>query len=98
MKRYNFVVRLILVPLLALLVVLVACTTPNTPDSVDEVARVSTEYLLHKIESGADILIIDNRGEASYNAEHIKGAVWIKTSEILGGLWEAPTDKELILY
>jgi hypothetical protein len=98
MKRYNFVARIILVTSLALSVVLVACTTPNTPDGVDEVPRVSIEYLLQKIESRADILIIDNRGEASYNAEHIKGAVWIKTSEILGGLWEAPAGKELILY
>ena len=63
-------------------------TPPTTPDSTsrippsERVPRITIEELLQKIESNADILIVDTRTdvETQFDAGHIKGAVPVPLS------------------
>lgn len=43
-------------------------------------------------------VIVDVRGEASYKAGHVKGALWIPSGEIAGRIGELPRDKMIITY
>ncbi|OGN93370.1 MAG: hypothetical protein A2Z75_08850 [Chloroflexi bacterium RBG_13_50_10] len=80
--------------------------TPTTPDSTpatppsERVPRLTIDQLLQKIESNADIFIVDTRAdvEEQFAAGHIKGAIPVPLSNILDGQWIPPADKEIILY
>ena len=64
------------------------------------VPRITPEELLYKIQSNADIIIVDARVdvETQFDAGHIKGAIPVPLSEITSGQWLPPADKEIILY
>lgn len=64
----------------------------------EQVPRITIEELLQKLESGADILVVDTRTREEYVVDHIRGAVSAPLSAIVGGQWVPPTDKEIILY
>jgi 3-mercaptopyruvate sulfurtransferase SseA len=49
--------------------------------SNDDVPRISKEELKALIDSGADIVIVDNNPLELYNAGHIKGAISLPWSE-----------------
>jgi len=74
-------------------------STPRIPPS-ERVPRITIEELLQKIESNADILIVDTRTdvEEQFDAGHIEGAVPVPLSEITAGQWIPPVDSEIILY
>jgi len=80
--------------------------TITTPDSVsgispsERVPRVTVDELLQKIESNADIMIVDTRVdvETEFALGHIKGAVPVPLTEIISGQWIPSADKEIILY
>jgi len=72
--------------------------TDDIPDTEEEVPRITVEELWQKMESGADILVIDNRKQAEYEIGHIKGAVSGPGEKIYLGEWKPPEGKELILY
>ena len=74
-------------------------STSRTPPS-ERVPRVTIEELLQKIESNADIIIVDTRVdvEEQFNIGHIKGAIPVPLSKITAGEWIPPVDKEIILY
>ena len=84
------------------------CELPpaSTPESTarippsERVPRVTIEELLQKIESNADIIIVDTRVdvEEQFNIGHIKGAIPVPLSKITAGEWIPPVDKEIILY
>jgi 3-mercaptopyruvate sulfurtransferase SseA len=50
-------------------------------DAVGDVPRISKEELKALMESGADIVIVDNNIPELYNAGHIKGAISLPWSE-----------------
>jgi hypothetical protein len=84
-------------------------TTPTpAPEPVQEpaarqapselVPRITIEELLQKMESKANILVVDTRHKEQYDVDHIKGAVSAPLSTIVEGGWMPPSDKEIILY
>ena len=74
-------------------------STSRTPPS-ERVPRITIDELLQKIESHADILIVDTRVdvEEQFAAGHIKGAIPVPLSKIMEGQWLPPADKEIIFY
>ena len=70
----------------------------NKPSSQETVTRITVDELRQKMDSNANILIIDNRSKEDYDAGHIKGAISVPASAIMAGEWTAPPDKELIFY
>jgi 3-mercaptopyruvate sulfurtransferase SseA len=74
-------------------------STSGTPPS-ERVPRITKEELLQKIESNANILVVDTRldVETEFDAGHIKGAIPVPLSKITEGQWTPPADKEIILY
>ena len=80
--------------------------TLTTPDSTsvippsERVPRVTIEELLQKIESNADILIVDTRLEVEeeFASGHIKGAIQVHLMKIMSGEWIPPAGKEIIFY
>ncbi|MBM4446038.1 MAG: rhodanese-like domain-containing protein [Chloroflexi bacterium] len=70
----------------------------SSPTLLEWVPRISIEELLGKMESNANIVIVDTRYEDQYNVDHIKGAVSAPLATIIAGQWVPPSDKEIILY
>ena len=78
--------------------------TVTTPGSVsgtspsERVPRMTIEELLKKIESNADIVIVDVRAdvETEFASGHIKGAIPVPLTDIIAGQWTPPVDKEII--
>jgi hypothetical protein len=82
-------------------------TPATTPDSTqippsERVPRITIDELLGKINSHADILIVDSRidVEEQYAAGHIPGAIPVSVSEITDGQWLPPANQnqEIIFY
>ena len=109
-KAVHHIKGLILLVATLMLLALAACISSTTPvnEQVEEptakpapselVPRITIEELLQKMESEADILIVDNRYKEQYDVDHIKGAVSAPLSTIIEGGWLPPSDKEVILY
>lgn len=82
--------------------------TPATaPDSApippsERVPRITIDELLQKINSHADILIVDSRidVEKLFDSGHIIGAIPVPLSEITESQWSPPADlnREIIFY
>ena len=105
--------RSCLIAVLLTLAVLFGCA-PNAPVSPSDndstassaippserVPRITVDELLQKINSQADILIVDSRidVEKLFADGHIPGAVPVPLSEIIDGQWLPPADKEIIFY
>jgi hypothetical protein len=68
------------------------------PIPEDSMPRISIEDLKQKMDSGANILIVDTRHREEYDFDHIKGAVSAPLDDIVAGKWQPPADRELILY
>ena len=78
-------------------------STPSTepssrPSPSEMVPRLTIDELKQKMESKADILIVDNRHKEEYDVDHIKGAISVPLSVVIAGEWTFPLDKELIFY
>ena len=82
-------------------------TPATTPDSApippsERVPRITIDELLQKINSHADILIVDSRidVEKLFDSGHIIGAIPVPLSEITDGQWLAPAElnQEIIFY
>ena len=105
--------RIWLIAVLLTLVVLFGCA-PETPGYSSDnnstassaippsarVPRITVDELLQKINTQADILIVDSRidVEEQFATDHIKGAIPVPLDEILKGQWLPPSDKEIIFY
>ena len=77
--------------------------TPESPSAIppsERVPRITIEELLQKIQSNADIAIVDTRVdvEEQFAVGHIKGAISMPLSKIMAGEWTTPIDKEIIFY
>jgi hypothetical protein len=68
----------------------------------DLVPRITVQELWQKVNSNADILIIDTRVgvETLYSSGHIKGAIPVPLSQFTEKAWmpSVALDKEIILY
>jgi predicted sulfurtransferase len=73
----------------------VAIATLET--QADGVRRIAPAEARTAVAQGKAI-IIDVRGEDSYNAGHIKGARWINLNDIGSRAGELPRDKMIITY
>jgi rhodanese-related sulfurtransferase len=66
------------------------------------VPRITIAGLLQKVESNADILIVDSRVdvEQEFDKGHIRGAIPVPLSQITSGQWIPPVgkNKEIIFY
>jgi hypothetical protein len=67
------------------------------PTSEDGVRRITPAEASEAVEKGKAI-IVDVRGEESYNAGHVKGARLIPVNDILARISELPRDKMIITY
>jgi rhodanese-related sulfurtransferase len=67
----------------------------QTPE--DGVRRITPAEAREALEKGKAI-IVDVRGEDSYNAGHVKGARLIPLNDILARITELPRDKMIITY
>lgn len=65
-----------------------------------EIPRISKEELKALLESGADIVIVDNNIPELYNAGHIKGAISLPWSEnvIADDNFAIPSGKPVVTY
>lgn len=60
--------------------------------------NIDVDKLKQKIDDHENILIIDVRNKEEYDAEHIKGAIYMAFEGILQKKNELPRDKEIIIY
>jgi len=81
-------------------VTLITPDSTSTPSPSESIPRVTVEELLQKIESNADIMIIDTRAdvEKEFASGHIKGAIPVPLTEIIAAQWTPPAESEIILY
>lgn len=70
----------------------------SMPSPSQMVPRITIDELRQKLESKADILVVDNRSKAEYDVDHIANAVSAPLSIILAGEWTFPPGTELIFY
>jgi hypothetical protein len=72
--------------------------TTARPSPSDLVPRITINELRQKMESGAAMVIVDNRHQEEYDVDRIKGAILAPLDTIVAGGWLPPPDKELVLY
>jgi 3-mercaptopyruvate sulfurtransferase SseA len=70
-------------------------TTAQPPQ--DNVRRVTIAELRDMLDQGKAV-VIDVRGDAMYNVEHIKGALNINEAQLNARAGELPKDKLIVLY
>jgi len=63
-----------------------------------EVPRITLEELKGKLDQKADVIVVDFRGENSFEQEHIKGSISIPLGEVEERHQELPKDKEIVFY
>jgi predicted small lipoprotein YifL len=74
---------------------------PDTPIPLKfkrEVPRISPEELNERLNNGEAILVVDTRGQSSFEQRHIAGAIEVQTHEIEERLDEFPRDQEIVFY
>lgn len=77
-------------------ILLFSVQIPKT-DAV-EAQEMNVDELKSKLESGADITVVDTRSEIFFEREHIKGAISISETELKERCNELPRGKEIVLY
>jgi hydroxyacylglutathione hydrolase len=82
---------------LALSALMIVSGTGQAQSSGDGVRRLTPAEARAMVEKGQAI-IVDVRGEDSYKAGHIKGALWINLNDIGARSGELPRDKMIITY
>ena len=74
-----------------------APATGTTVVAADGVRRVTVAEL-QKMAEGGGVVIYDTRAKASYDQEHIKGALSLPHDEAAARAGEVPKDKTLVFY
>lgn len=72
-------------------------TAPPETIHADGVRRVTTVELEDLIAKG-QVVVVDVRGEQSFNAGHIPGARWIQLENVLAQSGTLPRDKLIVTY
>jgi len=70
-------------------------TARNSPP--DSVRRVTVTELRDALDQGKAV-VVDVRGDAPYNQEHIKGALNIAENQLAARSGELPKDKLIVFY
>lgn len=92
------------VGILMALLLLAACQTPvsrpiaGVPTTVDGVPRISVQELRERLDSGADVLVVDARPAESYEEGHISGAVSMPLPELAQRYNELSRTAEIVFY
>lgn len=63
----------------------------------EDTAAVDTDELLRRLEAG-DVVLLDVRPEAEYDAGHLPGAAHIPLEHLAERLGELPRDREVVAY
>ncbi len=71
--------------------------TETTEVHADGIRRVNAAELQKMVEAGG-VVIYDTRTKASYEQEHIKGALSMPHDEVASRVSEFPKDKTLVFY
>lgn len=71
---------------------------PTPTRGTVEVPRLSPEEVKERLDSGADVVIVDVRSREDFDEAHIEGAISIPLSEVESRYNELPEDKEIIIY
>lgn len=71
---------------------------PTATRGTVEVPRLSTEEVKERLDSGADLAIVDVRIKETFDETHVKGAISIPLSELEARYAELPKDREIIIY
>jgi 3-mercaptopyruvate sulfurtransferase SseA len=76
-----------------------SATTPAAQETApgDGVRRITPAEVRDALAKG-EAVIVDVRGESSYEAGHIKGAIHMPTDQLLSRVGELPRDKMIITY
>lgn len=89
MKKRAFLWMMLTLPVLA-------CTGPYAASAEEavlpDIPRITVEDLKQQMEAGADMVIIDTRDSASYEAGHLKGAINIYYNPTAD-----PTERQMML-
>ena len=72
-------------------------TTGTTEVAADGIRRVGVAELQKMVEGGR-VAIYDTRSKASYDQEHIKGALSLPADDAPARAGELPRDKTLVFY
>ncbi|HEV7859165.1 MAG TPA: rhodanese-like domain-containing protein [Pyrinomonadaceae bacterium] len=74
-------------------------TTPVAQETApgDGVRRITPTEVSAALAKG-EAVIVDVRGDSSYEAGHIKGAIHMPTDQLLSRVGELPRDKMIITY
>ncbi|HEY0380478.1 MAG TPA: rhodanese-like domain-containing protein [Pyrinomonadaceae bacterium] len=88
--------RIIAVAAVALSALLVVAAG-RAQENGDGVRRVTPEEARVAVEKGQAV-IVDVRGEESFKAGHVKGALWIPVGDISSRTDELPRGKMIITY
>jgi 3-mercaptopyruvate sulfurtransferase SseA len=70
---------------------------PAAPASADGVRRV-TVHELQDLLARNEVVVLDVRNQAAYDAGHVKGARLIPEAEVVNHLSELPKDKLIVTY
>ena len=68
---------------------------PGTPS---EVPRMPVDELKAHLDDGQEIVIVDTRGQASYDLKRIPGSIRMPSSSIDSPLDDLPPDQLIVLY
>ncbi|GBE06772.1 molybdopterin biosynthesis-like protein MoeZ [bacterium BMS3Abin10] len=71
---------------------------PSVLEKEPEVPRITPKQVMDLLYKGEDIMIVDVRSFAEYNARRIIGARSIPVNEIEARIKEFPRDKDIIFY
>jgi len=71
---------------------------PTPTMGTAEVPRLSPEEVNERLDSRADVVIVDVRSKEDFDGAHIKGAISIPLSEVEARYTELPRDREIIIY
>ena len=74
-----------------------APAAPAAPANADGVRRV-TVHELQELIAKNEVVVLDVRNQASYDAGHVKGARLIPEAEVVNHLSELPKDKLIVTY
>ncbi len=74
-----------------------SAATGTTEVHADGIRRVNAAQLLAMVERGG-VVIYDTRTKASYEHEHIQGALSMPHDEVASRVAEFPKDKTLVFY
>lgn len=94
MRRIIAVTALAAVIALSALAAIVAGGQAHSDDGVRRVTAAEAHTAVEK----GQAVIVDVRGEDSFKAGHIKGALWIPVNDIASRAGELPRGKTIITY